>query len=185
MNYASAIQSVLRLDETVYLAIASENRTARYCMISVAVFGFLHALSSLHFSNVVLTGGQITEPIPMVSQIVIIMIGMVVAFFMHAGGAMFLWIFTRGVGGDTAFLPLYFNLGISFAGLWPLAPILAGFQSGIRGSIMYGVLGLATVYGITVVYYGTKSASKLSAAKTMMAMTATIIFVVCFMYLWI
>lgn len=185
MNYASAVQAVLKLDETVYPAIMAEKRTGRYCVINVLVFGILHALFSLHFSEALLAAGQSSGPVPIITQILFIIIGAAVAFLMHAGGALFLWVFSRGIGGNTAFLPVYFNLGISFAGLWPLAPILAALQSGVKGPALYGVFVLASAYALAVVFFGTKSASGLSAARMGAAMATAIVFVTSFMYLWI
>jgi hypothetical protein len=104
---------------------------------------------------------------------------------MHAGGAMFLWVFSRGIGGNTAFLPVYFNLGISFIGLWPLAPVLAAVQAGIRGPAALLLLVITSLYALFVIMFGTKSASGLSMAKMSTAMTITIVFVTCFLYLWL
>src|SRR6056297_3111128 len=118
MNYPLAMQSVLQLDETIYPAIMKSSRTARYCMLNVLIFGFLHALFSLVFSPALLTQGQPAAPLPLLSKIIFILIGVAVAFFMHAGAALFLWVFSRGIGGNPAFFPIYFNLGISFVGLW-------------------------------------------------------------------
>lgn len=185
MNYASAVQAVLKLDETVYPAITAEKRTVRYCVINVLVFGILHAFFSLHFSEAVLIEGQNSGPVPIISQVLFIIIGAAVAFLMHAGGALFLWVFSRGIGGSTAFLPVYFNLGISFAGLWPLAPVLAALQSGAGGPAMYSILALTSAYALAVIFFGIKSASGLSTARMGAAMATAIVFITSFMYLWI
>ena len=185
MNYALAMQSVLRLDETIYPAIMQSSRTARYCMLNVLIFGLLHALFSLMLSPALLAEGQIAAPLPLISKIIFILIGIAVAFFMHAGAALFLWVFSRGIGGNTAFFPIYFNLGISFVGLWPLAPLLAALQAGYSGAALQILLGIAAIYGLAVILLGSKSASGLSMKKMLIAMGVTIVFVACFLYLWL
>lgn len=185
MNYPSAMQAVLRLDESVYPAIMAENRTVWYCVVNISVFGILHALFSLYFSNSMMAGSPSVESLSLASRATIILVGVAVAFFMHAGAAMFLWVFSRGIGGNTAFFPVYFNLGISFIGLWPLAPVLAALQSGINGTALLFLLFIASLYALAVILFGTKSASGLSMTRMSAAMTITIIFVACFLYLWL
>jgi hypothetical protein len=185
MNYTSAMKDVLRLEENIYAAIMGGGKTVRYCMINVFVFGFIHASFSLYFSSLVINAGQTAEPFTLAERAAFTMIGIAVAFFMHAGGSMFLWVFSRGIGGNTAFLPVYFNLGISFIGLWPLAPVLAAVQAGIRGPAALLLLVITSLYALFVIMFGTKSASGLSMAKMSTAMTITIVFVTCFLYLWL
>ncbi len=185
MNYASAMQSVLRLDETIYPAILASEQTTRYCMVNVLVFGVLHAVFSLSFSDALMIDAQMTESIPFISKSIFVLIGIAVAFFMHLGGGLFLWVFSRGVGGNTAFLPVYFNLGISFIGLWPLAPFLAAAQAGYSGGGTSVLLGLTAGYGLAVIFFGTKSASGLSLTRMSIAMGLAIIFVASFLYLWV
>ncbi|MBA2881976.1 hypothetical protein HNR65_002310 [Desulfosalsimonas propionicica] len=185
MNYPSAMQAVLRLDESAYPAIMAENRTVWYCVVNISVFGILHALFSLYFSSSMMAGSPAAEPLPPASRVTIILVGVAVAFFMHAGAAMFLWVFSRGVGGNTSFFPVYFNLGISFIGLWPLAPVLAAIQSGINGTAVLLLLFLASIYALAVILLGTKNASGLSMIRMSTAMAITIVFVGCFLYLWL
>ncbi len=185
MNYASAMQSVLKFDESVYPAIMDEKKTARYCMINVMFFGIIHALFSLHFSGRLMAESQMIEGLPLISKAVVILTGAAVAFLLHAGGAMFLWVFSRGIGGNTAFLPVYFNLGISFIGLWPLAPVMAAFQAGLGGAGLNLILGIAIVYGLAVILFGTKSASGLSLIKMLAAMFITIVGAASFLYIWL
>jgi len=184
-SYSADMRAVLRFDETVYPSIMAAGKAVRYSMINVLVFGLLHALSSLHFSAALLQEAGPIEPIPGMSKVFFVAMGVAVAFFMHAGAALFLWVFTRGIGGRIAFLPVYFNLGVSFIGLWPLAPALAAIQGGSGNPALYVFLGLASVYALGVVFFGTKSASGLSMIKMAGAMAVTILFVSCFLYLWV
>ncbi|HMA66228.1 MAG TPA: hypothetical protein VKO20_00280 [Desulfosalsimonadaceae bacterium] len=185
MNYPSAMQSVLRLDESIYPAIMASKKTVRYCMANVLVFGLLHAFFSLLFSNALLAESQLSSQLPLATKGVFLLIGVAVAFFMHAGASLFLWVFTRGIGGDTAFFPVYFNFGISFVGLWPLAPVLAAAQAGLQGPALQVLLGLASAYGLAVILFAAKNASGLSLTKIILALIVTIIFIACFLYLWI
>lgn len=185
MTYLSAMKAVLRLDESVYPAMVAEDRTIRYALINVLAFGVVHALFSLYYSRAMTVADGGLGPLPAVLQIGFILIGAAVAFLMHMGAALFLWVFTRGIGGHTAFLPVYFNLGVSFVGLWPLAPALAAVQAGVRSPGAWAFLGAASVYGLGVILIGAKSASGLSLPKISAAMLAAIIFIISFMYLWI
>jgi hypothetical protein len=185
MTYASAMKAVLRLDESVYPALMAEHRTIRCAMINVLTFGVVHALFSLYHSRAMTAGDGVVESLPAHLQVAFILIGAAVAFLMHMGGALFLWVFTRGIGGNTAFLPVYFNIGVSFIGLWPLAPALATVQAGIRSPAAWVFLFAASVYGLAVILIGAKSASGLSLARISIAMLAAIIFIFSFMYLWI
>lgn len=185
MSYPADMRAVLQFDEPVYSSIMARGKSVRYCVINVLIFGLLHAAFSLHFSAAFLQESGVLQPIPVASKLFFLAIGVAVSFFMHAGAALFLWVFSRGIGGRIEFLPVYFNLGVSFIGLWPLAPALASVQAHHTNPALYIFLGLAAAYGLAVIFFGTKSASGLSMIKMSGAMALTILFVACFLYLWI
>lgn len=183
MTYTSAMRSVLFLGENIYEDIHTAGRAKRFCMLNVLVFGLLHALFAIHFSTALFPDNG--QGLPAAVKIQIMVLGAGVAFLMHAGAALFLWVFSRGFGGRTHFLPVYMNLGISFVGLWPLAPALAALQAGVAGVLWQGFAVLAALYGLCVVYMGTKNASGLSAMRMSLAMVVAIIVVVSILSLWL
>lgn len=180
MNYFAAMQSVLRLDESVYPEIMISGRFVRYCIINVLMLGFIHALFSLHFEGLLWS-----DDVAVMGKVFFAGAGAGVAFLMHAGGALFLWVFTRGAGGRTEFFPVYFNFGISCIGLWPIAPVLSAIQAGFRGPGLYLLLVLFSLYGILVIFFGAKSASQLSTIRMTAAMVVCIIVVGSLLYLWL
>jgi hypothetical protein len=185
MSYFAAMQSILKLDEQAYQAVHAAGRAVTFCLINVLVFGLLHALSALHFMGSMLQEGAAGQVMATPVKIQFITLGIAVAFLMHAGAALFLWVFSRGIGGRTAFLPVYFNLGLSFIGLWPLAPVLAAVQAGVGGPVAYVFLGLASIYGLGVIFMGTKNASGLSMLRMSVAMLVAIIVVISLLSLWL
>jgi hypothetical protein len=183
MYYFAAMRAILQLDENVYQSIHAAGRAVTFCMINVSIFGVLHAFSALYFIESLFRDSN--AAIPMAGKIQFITIGVGVAFLMHAGAALFLWVFSRGFGGRTAFLPVYFNLGLSFIGLWPLAPVLAALQAGVQGPLLHVLVGLAAIYGLCVIFLGTKIASGLSMLRMSVAMTVTLMVVASLLYLWL
>lgn len=184
MNYTSSMRAILQLDEGVYPLIHNAGKAVNYGMINILVFGLLHSISALHFSETLLQTGETGPAIPNALKLQLMAVGVGVAFLMHASAALFLWVFSRGFGGRTAFLPVYLNLGLSLIALWPLAPALAALQAGNRGGLLHGFIGLAALYALCVIFIGTKSASGLSTSRMSVAMMVTLVVVVSLMYLW-
>ena len=185
MRYVAAMRSILQLDENIYPAIHSAGRAVTFCMINVVIFGILHAFSALYFIESLFHDAVTGQAMPTAVKVQFITLGVGVAFLMHAGAALFLWVFSRGFGGRTAFLPVYFNLGLSFIGLWPLAPVIAAAQAGAGGTLLHGVLALTAIYGLCVIFFGTKNASGLSMTRMSVAMLVTIVVVISLLYLWL
>ena len=185
MSYPAAMQDVLRCQEPVYETLFQEQKSARYCFANVLLFGLLHAVFVLMFARHVWGVSGVSVSPTLQTQIAIICSGVMIAFFMHAGAALFFWVFTRGLGGRPTFLPLYLNLGVGFIALWPLAPVLSAYQAGIGGPILMVVLAVLSLYAAVVVFFGLKIASGLSASRMVAVMVLTAVFVACFLYLWI
>ncbi len=180
MNYFTAMKAVLQLDETVYTSIMAAGKISRYGVITIVIFGTIYALFALYFD------GKLMSPdIPALSRLFFIGFGIGVAFLMHAGASLYLWVFTRGAGGRVEFLPMYMNLSIAAAGLWPLAVVLPAYQSGIRGTGLYILLWGATVYGLLVIAAGAKNASRLSTARMIAAFAVCILVVGSMLYIWL
>jgi hypothetical protein len=178
------MQGVLRFQEPVYESLFREGKLVRTCFVNVLLFGLLHAGFVLVFAKHVWSVSGVSVAPTLQTQIAIICSGVMIAFFMHAGAALFFWVFTRGLGGRPSFLPLYLNLGVGFIALWPLAPVVSAYQAGLGGPILTIVLAMLSLYAVAVVFFGLKSASGLSALRMAASMVLTAAFVACFLYLW-
>ncbi len=185
MSYPAAMQDVLSFQEQVYERLFREQKSVRYCFVNVLLFGLLHAVFVLMFAKHVWSVSGVSVSPSVQTQIAIICSGVMIAFFMHAGAALFFWVFARGLGGRPFFLPLYLNLGVGFIALWPLAPVLSALQARIGGPVLLIILGLLSLYAAVVVFFGLKNASGLSTLRMSAAMVLTLVFVSCFLYLWI
>jgi hypothetical protein len=180
MNYFGAMKDVLQLDEAVYSQLMTSGKIVRYCMLNVLALGMIHALFSLYFSGLLWSG-----EIRFVEKFFFAAAGVGVAFLLHAGAGLFLWVFTRGAGGRIEFLPVYFNMGISMIGLWPVAPVLSAVQAGFRGPGLYFLLGATSIYGLAVIFFGAKSASQLSMVRMTAALAVCIMVVGSMLYIWL
>lgn len=184
MNYTSAMVAILQLDQGIYPAVHHAGKAVNYCMINILVFGLLHSMSALYFAEAFASVGEAGQTIPWALKLQVMAVAVGVAFLMHAGAALFLWVFSRGFGGRTAFLPVYLNLGLGLIALWPMAPALAALQTGVRGVALQGFFILAALYGLCVIFIATKSASGLSTLRMAVAMVVTIVVAVSIVYLW-
>ncbi len=182
MNYIAAMRSILQLDEKIYQAIHAAGKAGTFCMINVLVAGLLYGFFVLRFIESMVGDADAAQAVPAAT---VIMVGVGMTFLVHAGAALYLWVFSRGFGGRTAFLPVYLNLGLSFIGLWPLAPFLAAAQAGAAGGFANVFLILTAIYGFCVVFMGVKNASGLSMVRMSVAMLVTVIVVVSLMSLWL
>jgi hypothetical protein len=99
--------------------------------------------------------------------------------------ALFAWVFCRGFGGSTLFLPVYLALGIAWIALWPLAPIMAAMQVQTPSTGVVLMLAAAAGLALGVVFRALKSASGLSQLRMLLVMAVVIIYIFSFMYLWV
>lgn len=177
---------ILSFDESVYRQIVTKDKRALwYTAFNVAVFGFLYALGALYFSRYLPT--ESGEPIILTTRIkvMVIMMGVSVAFLIHGGAALFAWVFCRGFGGSPLFLPIYLAMGVAWVSLWPMAPLLAMYQTKTGGGFLIFWLAAALSFGLMVFFRALKSASGLSNVKMVIVMTVVIIYIISFMYLWV
>lgn len=180
MTYFTAIKAIVQLEEAVYPELAISGKIARYAVINVMALGAIHALFSLYFSNMLLSPG-----VAFAGKVLFIAAGIGVAFLVHAGAALFLWVFTRGAGGRVEFLPMYMNIGLALVALWPVAPFLSAVQSGIGGTGVYILLGASSFFGLMVLFTAAKSASQLSARRLAAAMAVCIVVIASMLYMWL
>ena len=183
MKYVEHMIQVLKMDSTVYQVLASIRLPLRYAMINVTLLGLIYGVASIQFATALLA----RQPGAAASfnPLMIFMAGLSIAFFMHGGLSLFVWVFCRGMGGNEQFMPTYLAIGIAAIGLWPLAPALSAFQSGAFGAVLAGYVMVATLYGASVIVVAVRAASGLSTVKMALAAAATVGYVGCFLYLWL
>jgi hypothetical protein len=183
MNYFLHMLRILKLDASVYGDLASSQRPMRYCMMNVSMLGLLYGLASIQFAKLLLASQP--EAVVAFNPLMILMVGVSIAFFMHAGLSLFVWVFCRGIGGNPQFMPTYLYIGMASIALWPLAPLVSALQAGGAGSALQLSATAATVYGAAVLFVAVKAASRLSSVKMSIAAVATVVYVGCFLYLWL
>jgi hypothetical protein len=182
MNYVGHMLRVLKLDGTVYGDLAPTPLPMRYSMLNVSLLGLIYGAATIRFAETMLA----RQPDAAVSfnPLMILMVGLSIAFFMHGGLALFIWVFCRGIGGSVQFMPTYLYIGTAAIALWPLAPVVAALQAGASGPLPAVGALIAATYGAAVLFVAVKAASGLSWIKMTVAAVATVVYVGCFLYLW-
>ncbi len=183
MNYVVHMLRILRLDGRVYRDMAASQLPMRYCMANVTVLGVIYGLSSIQFAKQLLA----RQPDAAVgfNPLMLLMVGISIAFFMHGGLSLFVWVFCRGIGGNPQFMPTYLFIGTAAVALWPLAPAVSALQAGASGWPITAYAVVAVGYGSAVIFQAVKDASRLSPVKMTLAALATVVYVGCFLYLWL
>jgi hypothetical protein len=179
MTYFTDMMAVLRLDASVWTRIAPSRKVLYYTMANVLSLGLIYGLSVLVF------GRRLLEPGATFNPLLIMMVGVSVAFLVHGGAALYIWMFCRGIGGTAAFFPFYFHVGVAAIGFWFAAPAVALVQSGVRNGPVWLYLAISLVYGFAVLYPAVRQASRLSHVRLAGAFALTFVFVGCFLYLWV
>ena len=183
MNYLNHMMRVLKLDASVYGELGASQLPLRYCMINVTVLGLIYGLASVQFANLLLA--RQPDAAAAFNPLMILMVGVSIAFFMHGGLSLFVWVFCRGIGGNPQFMPTYLYIGMAAVALWPLAPSVSALQAGVSGGLVHVSAALAALYGAAVIFVAVKAASRLSLVKMTLATVATVVYVGCFLYLWL
>lgn len=177
---------ILCLDESVYRQIVTKEKLSLwYTATNVAVFGLIYGLSALYFSRYLVTESGAELVLTTQLKVMVVLMGISVAFLIHGGAALFAWVFCRGFGGSPYFLPIYLVMGAAWIALWPMAPLLAMLQTKAGGGSLIIWLGAASLYGLMVFFHALKSASGLSTPRMIVVMAVVIIYIISFMYLWV
>ncbi|MFP4347147.1 MAG: hypothetical protein ACOCWY_05435 [Thermodesulfobacteriota bacterium] len=177
------MKRILRLEGSGFDEMMNSGLALRYCMVNVAILGLVYGGSAIHLSKRLLTQGTINTL--SFNPIFILTAGVGLAFLMHGGIALFIWVFCRGAGGCRQFMPPYLNIGAASIALWPLAPALAAYQIVRPGVFLIAYMILFAIYGGMVEYVGVHRASGLSTLKMAIVAVVTVIYIGCFLYLWI
>lgn len=182
MNYLLSMSRLLQFDTSAFGQLNMKGRQY-ICIANITVLGLLYGLCAAFFSQTVLIEQGISPGT--VNLVKIIIAGLPVAFLMHGAAALFVWVFLKAVGGKANFIMAYFDMGVAAIALWPLAPIAAALQIGITPSWLVGSGICLAIYGLAVNLKVLKGTFGLSHTKMAIATSVTIIYIGCFMYLWI
>ncbi len=183
MAYPRDLWRVLTLDGSVYADLHARNRALAVCVAHVALLGLIYGAASAHFGRQVLAAGG--DPAAAFNPLFIVLMGVSLGFLMHAGAALFVWVFCRGLGGCAGFMPPYLNLGIAAAAAWPLAPVLVALQAGGASSWLTAGGWLLAGYAALAAFVAVRAAAQLTPLRMALAAVATLIYIACFLYLWV
>ena len=178
-SYPRHMRQLLALKGTTVRAVFKEGLALPYCSFNVLFFGLLYGLAAVYFSPPVLAQSKATF-----NPLMVVMVGASVAFLMHAGAALFIWVFCRGIGGSPFFGPVYLGMGAAAIAFWPAAPGLAALQANCLGPVLALFTLAASLYAAAVVYVTIREVSGLSHLKMSIASGVTLVYIGCFMYLW-
>ncbi|MEH0018791.1 MAG: hypothetical protein V6Z89_04010 [Desulfobacter sp.] len=154
-----------------------------YCIVNVLVLGLIYGCAAALFSRMVLAGRGLD--VTAINAAKVMVAGIPVAFFMHAGAALFIWVFLKAMGGKADFMTSYFHIGAAAISLWPVAPFVAILQVGTPSAFLIFLTGLFGAYAFAVNIRVIKSAFALSAVRMALATAVTIMYIGCFLYLWV
>ena len=182
MPYLDDMKRLLRLDETVYAELATRQRALRYTVVNVALLGLIYGFATLMFSRQMLARSGAPEV--HYNALLIVMVGISVAFLMHGATALFIWVFCRALGGCPQFMPPYLNLGAAAIAVWPLAPLVALRQVMPPTVIVWAATLAAAGYALAAGYTAVRAVAGLSRGKMALCAVATLFYAGCFLYLW-
>ena len=183
MNYLSTMGNLLSFTPTQWETRKDIKQLQLYCIINVLVLGLIYGCSAALFSKMVLIERGFDATSANAAKIIIA--GIPVAFFMHAGAALFIWVFLKAMGGKADFMISYFHIGAAAISLWPLAPFVAVLQIGTTAPLLILIAGIFSLYAFAVNVRVIKSAFRLSALRMTLATSVTLIYISCFLYLWV
>ncbi len=109
MNYLSTMGNLLSFTPTQWETQKDIKQLQLYCIINVLILGLVYGCSAALFSKMVLVERGFDATAANAAKIIIA--GIPVAFFMHAGAALFIWVFLKAMGGKADFMTSYFHIG--------------------------------------------------------------------------
>lgn len=183
MNYLTAMGNMLSFSPFPVTTTRGLKQLQLYAIANVLVLGLIYGISAALFSNVILAEKGFHPDAVNLAKVIIA--GIPVAFFMHAGAALFIWVFLKAMGGKSDFMTAYFHIGAAAISLWPMAPFIALMQIGAVSNFLIFMTGLFSVYGFAVIIRVIKQAFGLSAVRMTLATTVTLMYISCFLYLWV
>ncbi len=183
MNYLTSMGNILAFNAIGLQKGIDIKRLQYYAILNVLILGLIYGCSAALFSRVILmdNGFDATAYNPLK----IIIAGIPVAFFMHAGAALFIWVFLRAIGGKANFLTSYFYIGVAAISLWLVAPFVAFFQIGATSIVITILTAIFALYAFAVNVKVIKATFQLSTLKMTIATSVTLMYISCFLYLWV
>ncbi len=184
MNYLNAMGNLLSFNHTFSLTTEKAVKQLQYyCIINVLVLGLIYGCSAALFSRILLNETGVYAGSADMAKVIIA--GIPVAFFMHAGAALFIWVFLKAMGGKADFMSAYFHIGAAAISLWPIAPFAALLQAGMSPPPLTLLAGILCLYAFAVNVKIIQTAFALSAMRMTLATSVTVMYISCFLYLWI
>ncbi len=183
MPYLSAMCRLLMFDTGPMHTLTIRQRQY-VCVMNVALLGLFYGVSAAFLTHLFLLGQGGSAP-GTASLLKITVAGQPVAFLMHAGAALFVWVFLKAAGGKADFITAYFDMGVAAISLWPLAPVAAALQAGMTVPWLPVFGSFLALYGAAVNVAVLKNTFCLSSARMAVAASVTAIYIGCFLYLWI
>ncbi|MEX1298315.1 MAG: hypothetical protein AB1Z38_08635 [Desulfotignum sp.] len=174
MTYPVAMRLLIKLDPSGVRQLPL-NLLPWICIGHVSLLGLIYGGTAAWLSRDLLQGRSLLQ---------LTLAGIPVAFLMHAGAALFLWVFLKALGGKASFLSAYFLMGVAAISLWIFAPFLAMIQVRPPSTILLGAFILTGVYGLAVTARTIQQAFALSNTRMTIALSAAVIYIGCFLYLW-
>jgi hypothetical protein len=183
MNYLNAMGKMLSLSPYRVSSEKALKRLQFYCILNVLVLGLIYGCSAALFSHMLLAQTGLAEN--QINLMKVVVAGIPTAFFMHAGAALFIWVFLKAMGGKSNFMISYFHIGAAAISLWPLAPFVALMQIGNQSGELLTIAGLLCAYAFAVNVQVIRQAFQLSVIRMTLATSVTLMYISCFLYLWV
>ena len=183
MNYLNTMGKVLSFTPFRLTTEHQLKQLQYYCIVNVLVLGLIYGCSAALFSRMALMEKGFTDTSVNLAKIVLA--GVPTAFFMHAGAALFIWVFLKAMGGKSDFMTSYFHIGAASISLWPLAPFVAILQLGTQSGLLTLFTGVFCIYAFAVNVKIIQQAFRLSVLRMTLATSVTLIYISCFLYLWV
>jgi len=183
MNYLTSMGNILAFNVNGLQKGLDIKRLQYYAILNVLILGVIYGCSAAMFSQTVLTENGFDAAA--YNPLKIIVAGIPVAFFMHAGAALFIWVFLKAIGGKADFLMSYFNIGMAAISLWLVAPFAAALQIGAVSPVIIIFTGIFALYAFAVNVRVIQAAFQLSTIKMTIATSVTLMYISCFLYLWV
>ncbi len=182
-DYLTSMGNILAFNNIGFEKKIDIKRLQYYAILNVLVLGIIYGCSAAMFSKIILlkNGFDTTAYNPLK----IIVAGIPVAFFMHGGAALFIWVFLKAMGGKANFLTSYFYIGMAAISLWIVAPFAAALQTGAVSPVITILTGIFSIYALAVNIKVIKAAFQLSTFKMGIATSVTLMYISCFLYLWV
>lgn len=186
MPYLHHMIRVLRFEEFVYREVITHNKLSLwYTALNVSILGLLYGGSNVFFAGTILASHGIFEPVAPQLNITLLLMGVSITFLVHGAAALFAWVFCRGIGGSTLFMPVYLAIGMASVAFWPMAPTLSAVLSRSGGQAAFILLLVTLTYGFVVLFHAVKSASGLALPRMVIVSVILVVYIISFMYLWV